>query len=187
MPKILENPEQEILKQAREILYQEGCQALSIRKVAAACGIAVGTIYNYFPTKKELVTRIMADYWESYFQELERIDREEQDFYNKLRAIYNLLDTFVNTFRDMWVDINALTKEEYKQAGHKRRTDFLEKLVSKLETIVIKNTGSDQVKISTNIDANALSRMIIMHIIIMTQMKQFDYDNFEELLKKMLK
>jgi AcrR family transcriptional regulator len=186
MPKVLENPEQEILEQAKEILYQEGCQALSIRKVAAACGISVGTIYNYFPTKKELITRVMADYWENYLKELERIDREELDFYNKLRAIYNLLDVFVNTFREMWVDINALTKEEYKQEGHKQRTDFLDKLVRKLEAIISKKTGSNQVKISASLDANDLSRMITMHIILMTQMKQFNYDKFELLLKKML-
>ena len=40
---------EDILAAARQLLLEEGSGALGMRNVAAACGVAVGSIYNYFP------------------------------------------------------------------------------------------------------------------------------------------
>ena len=45
----------DILAASREIISREGLPAVSIRSVAAACGVSVGSIYNYFDSKAELV------------------------------------------------------------------------------------------------------------------------------------
>ena len=37
---------QEILKTSRELIQQQGWSAVSIRSVASACGVSVGSIYN---------------------------------------------------------------------------------------------------------------------------------------------
>ena len=42
---------QEILKTSRELIQQQGWSAISIRSVASACGVSVGSIYNYFDSK----------------------------------------------------------------------------------------------------------------------------------------
>jgi len=39
---------EEILKTSRELIRQQGWSSVSIRSVAAACGVSVGSIYNYF-------------------------------------------------------------------------------------------------------------------------------------------
>ena len=46
---------QEILKTSRELIQQQGWSVVSIRSVASACGVSVGSIYNYFDSnmKKE--------------------------------------------------------------------------------------------------------------------------------------
>ena len=46
---------EEILKASRELIRQQGWSAVSIRSVAAACGVSVGSIYNYFDSKSALV------------------------------------------------------------------------------------------------------------------------------------
>ena len=46
---------EQILGAAKEIAALEGVAQISIRGVAKACGVSVGSIYNYFPTKSELV------------------------------------------------------------------------------------------------------------------------------------
>lgn len=43
---------EEILQASRELIRQEGWSAISIRSVAAACGVSVGFIYNYFDSKE---------------------------------------------------------------------------------------------------------------------------------------
>ena len=44
-----------ILKTSRELIQQNGWAGVNIRSVAAACGVSVGCIYNYFASKTELL------------------------------------------------------------------------------------------------------------------------------------
>lgn len=46
----------EILKTNRELIQKQGWSAVSIRSVAAACGVSVGSIYNYFKSKEALMS-----------------------------------------------------------------------------------------------------------------------------------
>ena len=39
---------EDILKTSRKLIQQQGWSAINIRSVAAACGVSVGSIYNYF-------------------------------------------------------------------------------------------------------------------------------------------
>ena len=47
---------EEILKASRKLAMEKGWKAVSIRSVAAACGVSVGSIYYYFPSKTALLT-----------------------------------------------------------------------------------------------------------------------------------
>ena len=47
---------EEILKTSRELIRQQGWSSVSIRSVAAACGVSVGSIYNYFDSKAALLS-----------------------------------------------------------------------------------------------------------------------------------
>ena len=50
--KLIENPKDMIFQSAKSIAKNKGIDKVNIRLVAKDCGIAVGTIYNYFPQKK---------------------------------------------------------------------------------------------------------------------------------------
>ena len=58
MPKQVIDPEK-LVSQAYAIASRDGISALSVRKVAAACGIAVGSVYGYFPTKADLTAAVL--------------------------------------------------------------------------------------------------------------------------------
>ena len=53
----------EILDVAYARAQQDGLGGLSIRSVARECGVAVGTLYNYFPDKASLVSAIVLRFW----------------------------------------------------------------------------------------------------------------------------
>ena len=53
----------EILKASRELIWQQGWSAVSIRSVAAACGVSVGSIYNYFSSKSDLIGATVDSVW----------------------------------------------------------------------------------------------------------------------------
>ncbi len=56
-----------ILKASRELIQRQGWQGLSIRAVAAACGVSVGSIYNYFDSKADLVGAAVESVWREIF------------------------------------------------------------------------------------------------------------------------
>ena len=63
MPKIIINAREEILKEAKRQLLENGYSATTIRSVAKATGIATGTVYNYFPSKDMLLASFMMEDW----------------------------------------------------------------------------------------------------------------------------
>ena len=44
-----------ILEASKKLIREEGLNSINIRSVASACGVSVGSIYNYFDSKSELV------------------------------------------------------------------------------------------------------------------------------------
>lgn len=58
---------EEILAVCRDLIRQQSGSALNVREVAAACGISVGTVYNYFGSKAELVGAAVESVWSDIF------------------------------------------------------------------------------------------------------------------------
>ena len=58
---------EEILKTSRELIQQQGWSSVSIRLVAAACGVSVGSIYNYFDSKAALLSETVGSVWQEIF------------------------------------------------------------------------------------------------------------------------
>ena len=58
---------EDILKASRALIQQNGWAAVNIRAVAAACGVSVGCIYNYFASKTELVSATVESIWNDIF------------------------------------------------------------------------------------------------------------------------
>lgn len=54
---------EEILNTSRALIQQQGWSAVNIRSVAAACGVSVGCIYNYFDSKAALVGATVESVW----------------------------------------------------------------------------------------------------------------------------
>lgn len=65
---------EEILKASRELIQQKGWSAVNIRSVAAACGVSVGSIYNYYDSKSALVGATVESVWCEIFHRPEDED-----------------------------------------------------------------------------------------------------------------
>ena len=60
---------EELLHIAQEIVFQDGMDKLSIRALAKKHDISVGAVYNYFPSKSELVLAIIENFWKQVFHQ----------------------------------------------------------------------------------------------------------------------
>lgn len=62
---------EEILEKSRKLIREKGWTAINIRSVSGACGVAVGSIYNYFGSKDELMAAIVESVWQDIFHSSE--------------------------------------------------------------------------------------------------------------------
>ena len=56
-----------IMEMSRQLIRQQGWSGVSIRALAAACGVSVGSIYNYFDSKAALMAATVESVWQDIF------------------------------------------------------------------------------------------------------------------------
>jgi len=76
MPKIIENLESRLIREARRQAETAGYSAVTVRSVAAGCGVGVGTVYNYFPSKDSLLAAFMLEDWQECMEAIDSAARD---------------------------------------------------------------------------------------------------------------
>jgi AcrR family transcriptional regulator len=184
LPKIIENPKQLILDEAKKILYSEGYAKLSMRNISKACGIALGTIYNYYPTKHDLVIGMMADYWHSNMNKFESIVSMDGSFYDKLDRIFDQLSGFIKTFREEWLNPGFYAQPDYVRRGSKEEILYVDKLTDIIEGILDREIKAGRIK--SRVTSKEAARFIMMNFVTMIQMPAFEYPAFKKILKEII-
>lgn len=187
LSRIIENPRELILSKSKEILYNDGYSALNMRNVAKACQIALGTIYNYFPTKKDLVMEMMVDYWKKYFVVLDSIKNSDDDLYYKLEKIFNELSNFIKNFKEVWLKPELCDTPEFIQSGLEKQYLYMSELIRIVEDILSSDDQYINSKLDKKVSSNEVASFIVVNFISMIQMPFFKYESFEKLLKEFLK
>jgi AcrR family transcriptional regulator len=62
---------QEILAAARKLLEQRGLEAMTMEEIAAAAGVAKGTLYLYFQSKDDLIQALITQVGENILKDME--------------------------------------------------------------------------------------------------------------------
>lgn len=76
-----------ILRVGKEIVLEYGLQGLNIRDVARRCGVSVGSIYNYFPTKTDLVVATIESVWKEIMHGY-KICEEQYSFVDCVQSLF---------------------------------------------------------------------------------------------------
>ena len=79
MPKIIQNAREQLLATAQKQIAERGYAATTIRSVARECGLAVGTVYNYFKSKDLLIASFMAADWQNCIQKIAACPTEDTE------------------------------------------------------------------------------------------------------------
>ena len=80
-----------ILQISRKLIQQNGWAGVNIRSVAAACGVSVGCIYNYFESKTDLLSATVESIWSDIFHHPED-EAVFQDTLSCVRCMYRQLE-----------------------------------------------------------------------------------------------
>ncbi|WP_366924503.1 TetR/AcrR family transcriptional regulator [Metallumcola ferriviriculae] len=82
----------EILDAAREIVFKEGFQGLSVRKITNQLDYSPAIIYHYFKNKNEIIETLVSEGYKRIFAAVSSITRNEDEPEKEIReAFTNLL------------------------------------------------------------------------------------------------
>ena len=95
MPKLIENLKNKLMDEARLQVRTNGYSATTIRSVASACGVGVGTVYNYFSSKDELLAAYMLEDWTHCMAEICAVSSASDTPEAVERCIYDQLTLYV--------------------------------------------------------------------------------------------
>jgi len=122
------NYKAEILCAAKDIATEEGLSKLNIRAVAKKAGIAVGTVYNYYPSKIELLSEVIEDFWESAFYGIKWDSLPGNDFCRNLDMVYRLLHQRMKAYKSNWLKDLSMLGSGDKEIGRIRQKEYFEKI-----------------------------------------------------------
>ena len=94
MPKYIVNLRQRLLEEARMQTRELGYSGVSIRAIAKGCGVGVGTVYNYFPSKDALIAGFMLEDWQLCVDRVEEVSQTATDPNAVVQCIYDCLVDF---------------------------------------------------------------------------------------------
>lgn len=139
MPKIIDALRKTLIREARAMLRTDGGSALTIRHVASACHVAVGTVYNYFASKDELMAVVMLEDWQQTLSRMQQEAAQAPDVLAGLRSVYDGLVAFEQLYRDAWRNY-AASNDAFTQIG--RRHDLLISQLAGIITALLERHGA---------------------------------------------
>lgn len=182
----LSNHKEVILSQAKKIAVSDGISKINIRTVAKNSGIAIGTVYNYFPSKGNLLISVVTEFWDEAFTDLEGITSTSSNFFDNLEKIYRVLDDYLHHFKENWLNQLALLKADEKVIARKKEEEYFQKVHDKLILHIDRDPDLQDYPWSEVISKEKMAEFIFDHMLIILKKEKGDLTFFIALLKQIL-
>ncbi len=105
MSKNTDNLRKILLETAKKQIKENGYKKTTIRSVASECGIAVGTVYNYFESKDMLIAGFVSEEWHKCLKKMQEQSTDEPKAL--LGFIYDTLTKFTKKNKALFADADA--------------------------------------------------------------------------------
>lgn len=109
MPKIIENLEERLMEEARLQAEKNGYSAVTVRSVAEACGVGVGTVYNYYPSKDALLAAFLLKDWKDCIVRMTQAGEAAASPEEGLQAVWLELRAYLEEHAYIFHDAGAVS------------------------------------------------------------------------------
>jgi len=128
----MKNEENRIIFVAREIFFKNGFHKTSMDEIAKELKISKKTIYKYFKTKEELITRIQKDFESQNKEGLNKIISSDENTILKLRKLANFISDIYLKIGVKWANDLKVYYPEIWENIEKRRQENITSTFGKI-------------------------------------------------------
>ncbi|WP_125153862.1 TetR/AcrR family transcriptional regulator [Clostridium rectalis] len=175
MPKIIENINEKILQEGRKILLSKNYRELNIRDIVKNCNIGIGTFYNYFSSKEELVINIFKEDWENSLLLINKLKFSFTPLKDKLYKIYLCLEEFLDKYISIFYEIAMLNGYSHNSSHN---FNDINKEVSELIDFERKRGN-----ISSSLSSIKIANLIVSNFVYLSKNKYMTFDELYGCLK----
>lgn len=91
MPKVINDIEKNIFNAAMELFGDLGYDTVDMKMIANRAGIAVGTLYNYYPNKMQLYLDVLEFSWDDTLKKIDENSKSDISPESKIRKYLEVL------------------------------------------------------------------------------------------------
>lgn len=128
MPKVIKDIEEKTFNAAMKLFGKYGYTDVEMKMIAKEVGIAVGTLYNYYPNKKQLFIKVFEYSWEETFEKIDNIIDSSLSPYEKINIF---VETLYKDMENRQGIGKELTKESVFDENEENKLMWIKKILAK--------------------------------------------------------
>ncbi|MEA4870239.1 MAG: TetR/AcrR family transcriptional regulator [Christensenella sp.] len=170
-----------LLDAARQTACAEGVDAINIRRLASEANIAIGTVYNYFENKQEVLLALTEEYWRGVLDEMRRSVVTER-FSDQVAEMIVFLRSRMNDCAEILM--KSLSGDA--AAGRARMASMQEALRVAMMDRLDRDTAIHPDVWNETCTKKAFTRFVLSNIIALLQQKEGDETVFLYVINRIL-
>ncbi|MEG1060224.1 MAG: TetR/AcrR family transcriptional regulator [Oscillospiraceae bacterium] len=130
---------EKLLEATAALLLESNNADVNMRDIARVCGVSIGSVYNYFPNKEELIIAVIEDMWGRIFHpELCRLELNT-GFTSTVSAMYSRIYASQKEYRNLFEAHRTLISNSGKNHGR----IVMEQYLAHIKAALLKSLLSD--------------------------------------------
>ena len=174
MPKVIPNLEKSLIVTAKRLIKTKGYANFTIQQVAKECKIAMGTMYNYFPSKVHLMGRVILEDWIIIYKNIETECENAYTINQCLKSMYVNLCKFINIYENLFKSDTSVNDYNVSYINQHKL------LAEQLYCLIFKNNE----RLKSELDNFTIE--FLVESIITFSMKDTSYEKMEKIFEKIL-
>ncbi|MCQ4636986.1 TetR/AcrR family transcriptional regulator [Anaerovorax odorimutans] len=130
---------EQIISVCQRLAKEKGLSSISMRAVAAECNVSVGAIYNYFPSKSELLCAAIESIWKDIFH-MTQEPFEFTDFIECLSWLFESIQRGSRKYPQFLSSHAMALASEDKAIGQQMMANYFVHLKTNLEEVLKNDT-----------------------------------------------
>lgn len=172
-----------ILTASKEIVAQKGINAINMRDIASRCGVAVGSVYNYFPSKEDLIVATIASIWIEIMNEA-TVYEPGQSFCESVMSLYTCVKN-ENEKYPYFIGVHSGSLEKSKRSkARKAMNEYFGMIKAELLKSLCNDKNVNNAFFSEKCTKESFVDFVFSNIIALLIKQDSNCDTLLEIIKK---
>ncbi|MEG1963543.1 MAG: TetR/AcrR family transcriptional regulator [Clostridia bacterium] len=180
---IIVTSKSDLIKKANLLIDEQGFASLNIRDLANYVGCSVGTIYNYFSSKSDLVFSIVEDFWKNNFHS-NIAENLHCDFLTFISNFYSSVFDKFTYFRQNLLPMMSILNDEEKAKGKNIEAEYKRHMLKHFIFVLQNDTLAPASIWTENFTKTNFCNFVLENIIFSIYNNNYDFAILKEIITK---